>query len=174
MRRPLEAEHPVYYKHYIDLVKSDDIIKELSAQVIDFQELISEISVTNENESYAPGKWTAKEVIGHITDTERIFACRALSFARKDKTALPGFNENDYVYYANFKNRTIYDLAHEFAVLRESNITLFRSFDTEALDQIGNANGRDVSVRAILFMLAGHAAHHMNVVKTKYLENPSV
>ena len=173
MKRPEETEHPVYYKHYIDLVKSDNIIKVLSEQVIDFQELISEISEENENQAYAPGKWTPKEVIGHIIDTERILAYRALCFARKDKTPLSGFNENNYVMNANFKNRTLYDLAQEFAVLRESNITLFRSFDTEALNQAGNANGTEVTVRAILFMLAGHAVHHINVIKLKYLESPA-
>ena len=137
--------------------------------MIDIQELISEISEEKEDFAYAPGKWTPKEVIGHIIDTERIMAFRALCFARKDKTPLPGFDENYYVANANFKNRTMYDLAHEFAVVRESNIALFKCFNQEALDATGTANGREVSVRAILFMIAGHAVHHVNIIKTRYL-----
>ena len=169
MKRPEESEHPVYYKHYIDLIKSDDILKVLDEQIITMHNLISKISEDKEEYVYAPGKWTPKEVIGHILDTERIMAYRALCFARKDKTALPGFDENNYVAAANFNKRTMYDLAHSFGVMRESHIALFKHFDTEALNQVGNANGKEVTVRAILFMIAGHMEHHIHVIRTKYL-----
>ncbi len=111
MKRPANTEYPACYQKYIDLIKSDDIIKVLDEQVIDIQELISGISAEKESFRYAEGKWTPKEVIGHIIDTERIMAYRALRFARKDKTPLAGFDENNYVANADFNKRTMYDLA---------------------------------------------------------------
>lgn len=170
MKRPETTEHPVYFQKYIDLVKSDDILKALDEQVIDVQELISRISSDKELYVYAPNKWTPKEVIGHIIDTERIMAYRALCFARKDKTSFPGFDENSYVASANFNGRSMYDLAHEFAVVRQSNIALFKTFNEIQLNEIGIANGKENTVRAVLFMIAGHTEHHINVIKTKYLE----
>jgi hypothetical protein len=169
MRLPLPKEYPAYFGNYIKLVETNDIIKLLDEQVVDIQELLSNVEEEQEDFAYEPGKWTIKEVIGHIIDTERIMAYRALRFARKDKTALAGFDENNYVANANFGKRTLYDLAHEFALLRESNIALFKHFDTEMLDQIGIANDNGVSVRSLLYMIAGHAAHHVNVLKTRYL-----
>lgn len=169
MKRPQINEHPAYYTHYIGLVKGDNILKQLEDQVIDIQAIISEIPEEKENYAYAPGKWTIKEVLGHIIDTERIMAYRALRFARKDKTALPGFDENEYVANSDYNKRTLYDIAHEFAIVRESNLALFKHFNEEALDQRGTANNNEATVRAILFMIAGHANHHLNVIKTKYL-----
>jgi hypothetical protein len=167
--RPQSSEHPPYYDHYINLVEGDDIIKALTNQVIGIPAMISQIPEDKEDYAYAPGKWTLKEVLGHVIDTERILGYRALRFARKDKTVLPGYDENNFVANANFNKRTLYDLAHEFAIVRNSNIVLFKHFDPKALDEMGNANGKEVSVRAILFMIAGHTTHHMNVIRTKYL-----
>ncbi|MCE3279441.1 MAG: hypothetical protein K0S44_1632 [Bacteroidetes bacterium] len=169
MKRPSTKEAPEYYNHYIDLVKSDDVIKELKDQVLKIQAIISEIPEDKENYAYADGKWTIKQVIGHIIDTERVFGYRAMCFARKDKTALPGFDENAFVANSNFHKRTLYELGHEFAIVREANLTMFKTFEEEELSEMGNANGKDVSVRAVIFMVAGHAIHHLNVLKTKYL-----
>lgn len=169
MKRPNPSEYPEYYKSYVNEVKTDNIIKELSDQVISIQAIISEIPEDKENYAYAKGKWTIKEVLGHIIDAERVFGYRAMRFARKDKTALSGFDENLFVANANFKKQTLYALAHEFAIVREANLAMFKNFTEEALNQVGNANGKDVSVRAILFMIAGHATHHLNIIKTKYL-----
>lgn len=169
MKKPLPNEHPTYYKRYIDLISSDDILKVLDEQIIHLQELISKISQEKENFRYAEGKWTPKEVLGHILDTERIMAYRALRFARKDKTPLAGFDENNYVEHADFNEIKIHDLAHSFSLIRKSNIELFKYFDEETLNEMGNANGNEVSVRSILFMIAGHTVHHINVIKTKYL-----
>ena len=167
--RPQSSEHPPYYDHYIKLVEGDNIIKTLTNQVIGIPAMISQIPEDKEDFSYAPGKWSIKEVLGHVIDTERILGYRALRFARKDKTILPGFDENTFVAHANFNKRTLYDLAHEFAIVRNSNIVLFKNLDSKALNEIGNANGKEVSVRAILYMIAGHATHHMNVIQMKYL-----
>jgi hypothetical protein len=169
MKRPKPKEYPSFYKNYVDLVKTDNIIKELGDQILEIQAIISEIPEEKENYAYAEGKWTIKEIIGHIIDTERVLGYRAMRFARKDKTPLPGYDENFYVAHANFKKQTLYGLGHEFAIVREANLALFKVWDEEALSQMGNANKLDVSVRAILFMIAGHATHHLNVVKTKYL-----
>lgn len=170
MKRPLPNEYPSFYKNYVDNVKTDNIIKELRDQVLDIQAIISEIPEEKEDFAYAPGKWTIKEIIGHIIDTERVLGYRAMRFARKDKTPLPGYDENFFVANANFNKQTLYSLGHEFAIVREANLALFKTWDEEALSQVGVANKLDVSVRAMLYMIAGHAIHHMGVIKEKYLK----
>lgn len=170
MRRPLPNEYPTFSKKYIESVKSENIIKELRDQVIDIQAIISEIPEDREEYVYAEGKWNIKEIIGHIIDAERVLGYRALRFARKDRTPLPGYDENLYVANANFSKQTLYSLGHEFAIVREANLALFKVWDEEALSQIGVANNSEISVRALLFMIAGHASHHMNVIKEKYLK----
>jgi hypothetical protein len=169
MKRPAPNEYPHFYQNYVDLVKSDDIIRELRKQVMDIQAVIAQIPEEKENFAYAEGKWTIKEIIGHIIDTERVLGYRAMRFARKDKTPLPGYDENKYVENSTFRRQTLYSLGHEFAIVREANLALFKVWDEEALSQMGVANNLDVSVRALLFMIAGHATHHVNVIKTKYL-----
>jgi hypothetical protein len=169
MRRPTSDEYPAHFQNYMNMVRGEDIIKSLKDQVIDVQATIAEIPEEKESFAYADGKWTIKQVIGHIIDTERILGYRAMRFARKDKTALSGFDENFFVDHALFNKQTLYALGHEFAIVREANLALFKTFDEEAYSQVGNANGHDVSVRSILFMIAGHATHHLNVIKLKYL-----
>ena len=170
MRRPETIEFAPYYQKYIDLVKGDNPIKALENQIIAMQAFLSEIPEEKENYRYAEGKWSIKEVIGHLTDTERIFGYRALRFARKDNTILPGFEENDYVASANFEKRSFYNLVHEFSLVRESHIALFKTFDEEALSQIGTASNNKISVRAIIFTMAGHEIHHLNVIRERYLK----
>lgn len=169
MKRPADNEFPHFYKNYVDLVPSENIIRELSKQVMDIQAVISEIPEEKENYAYAEGKWTIKEIIGHIIDTERVLGYRAMRFARRDKTPLPGYDENKFVANATFRKQTLYSLGHEFAIVREANLALFKVWDEETMDQMGVANNLDVSVRAMLFMIAGHATHHMKVIRTKYL-----
>ena len=171
MRRPDKNEYPVYFQNYVDKVVGDDIIKALKDQVIDIQAIISEIPEEKESFAYAEGKWTIKQVIGHIIDTERILGYRAMRFERKDTTPLPGFDENLFVANAAFNKQTLYSLAHEFAIVREANVSLFQTFDEEAYSQMGIANGNNVSVRSILYMIAGHATHHLGVIKSKYLQD---
>src|SRR4051812_48598306 len=126
MKRPDETEYPDQYKRYIDLVKGDNVVKTLQNQVIAMQAFLSEIPEDKEDYAYEPGKWTVKEVIGHIIDTERIMSYRALRFARGDNRELLGFEQEAYVKNGNFNERSLYSLVHEFGVLRESNITLFK------------------------------------------------
>jgi hypothetical protein len=133
------------------------------------QQLIGDIPLEKENYSYAPGKWTIKEVIGHITDTERIFGYRALCIARGETNPLPGYDDQVYVSNGNFNARSLYDLVHEFSVVRESNLIMFKSFDAEAKGRVGIANNNQVSVSALLFMILGHEIHHLRVIRDKYL-----
>ncbi|MES2591935.1 MAG: DinB family protein [Bacteroidota bacterium] len=169
MRRPLPQENQAYFQHYIDLVKNDDVLQELNDQLAAVQLLIASVPSDKEDFSYAPHKWSIKQVIGHLADTERIMAYRVLRFSRKDKTNLSGFDENTYVANADFNNRTLAELGHEFTAMRSANLLLFKHLNEATLDETGFANGREASVRAILFMMAGHVLHHLNVLKTNYL-----
>ena len=118
---------------------------------------------------YAPDKWSIKEVIGHVVDVERIFAYRALRFARNDKTPLPEFEEDDYVNNANFDSQTLIDLGDEFRTVRESTLSMFYSFDENLFSREGTASGYKFTVRAIPFIIAGHEVHHRQVIKDKYM-----
>ncbi len=170
MKRPEPNEYVPYFQKYIDLVIGDNPIKALENQIIAMQAFLSEIPEDKENYRYAEGKWSIKEIIGHLIDTERIFGYRALCFARQDKTLLPGYEENDYVAHANFEKRSFYNLVHEYNLVRESHLALFKTFDETALTQLGTANGNKLSVRAIIFIIAGHELHHLQVIREKYLK----
>jgi uncharacterized damage-inducible protein DinB len=173
MTRPIPAEYPVHFENYISLIKREDIVHVLTEQVNEIQAFIAAIPAGKESYAYAEKKWTVKQVIAHLIDTERIMAYRALRFARKDKTQLPGFDENLFANNNDAAYRTLKDLAQEFKLVRESNLAMFKHFDEETLHERGNANGKECSVRALLFVIAGHALHHMNVIKARYLTNPN-
>ena len=170
MKKPEINEHPPYYKYYIDLVSSEHGVKALENQIIEMQQFIGSVPVEMEEYKYAEGKWTIKEVLGHICDVERILGYRALCISRGEQQELPGFDEDQYVLHGNFNKRSLYDLAHEFSLVRESNIAMFKNFDEQVLDKMGNANKYNMSVRALLFMIAGHEKHHIKVIKERYLK----
>ena len=167
--RPSPGDYSTYYDSYIKLIEGDDILKILNEQSKSTQDILNSFSEHRGNYRYADGKWTVKEVIGHLLDTERIFAYRALCIARGEKKSLPGFNQDDYVSEGNFNRREIFEITYEYRLLRESNLLLFRSFTPEMLKLKGFANESSVSVLAILFIIAGHEKHHMNVLKEKYI-----
>ena len=169
MSKPKSNEYPSYYGRYIDLIDSDDILSVLENQNLEMSKLLSRISEEAASYRYAPEKWSVKEVIGHINDAERIFAHRAIRFARNDKTPLPGFEQNDYVKYANFDARTLIDLSEEFRVVRESTLTMVYSFEDEIFSREGTASELKFTVRAILYIIAGHESHHRQVIKEKYM-----
>jgi hypothetical protein len=169
MRRPEPSEYAAFYAGYISKVDGRNVIREMQEQLLELQELVSLIPEDKENYAYAPGKWTIKEVIGHIIDTERVMAYRAMRISRKDKTNLPGFDENVYINNSNFNSRSLYDLGHEFALVREGNVAMVKSFSEEMIAEMGIANNKDVSVRALIFILVGHAAHHIAVIRERYL-----
>lgn len=165
----LPTEYPAYQKTYIDTVDDVDLIEELEISLHRFIRFVREIPMDKFDYRYAPGKWTIKEIIQHVIDCERIFAYRALAFARNDKTPLPGFEENDYASESDGNSRHLNSLLTELSEVRQSNITLFKSFSPEALLRIGNANGNPNSVRALGFAIIGHQNHHQRVYEERYL-----
>lgn len=167
--RPATTEYDPYYERYISLVPDNDIGQTLSAQLEETLKLLGTISEAQAGYRYAPDKWSIKEVIGHVVDTERIFAYRALRFARNDHTPIEGYDQDEFARYGGFAERTLADLAAEFEHVRRANIVLFGSFNETVLERHGMANNVEVSVRALLYILAGHERHHRNVLKTRYL-----
>ena len=169
MMRPNPGDYDPYFERYIKLVEDDNIIKILYEQNKTTREKIKSISDYKGNYRYADGKWTIKEVVGHILDSERILAYRALSLARGEKKSLPGFDHNDYVREGNFNRRELTELSFEFKLLRESNLLMFKNFSEEMLCKKGLANEASVTVLALLYIIAGHEKHHLNVLEEKYL-----
>lgn len=167
MNRPQIQEYPEAFSNYINLVERD-VIEILNNQISDFTNLLNNL-VEKADYAYAPGKWTIKELVGHMIDTERIMIYRLTCFARNEKAPLPGFDENDYVANANFSARSLFSLSEEFAQLRKSNLFLFDSLSEEELNRVGTASGKLISVRAIVYMLAGHVIHHTKIIKERYL-----
>jgi uncharacterized damage-inducible protein DinB len=169
--KPESNEFVPYYSKYISLVRDGDVVSTLRQQLDNSLSLLRGISEEKANSRYAPDKWSVKEVVGHVLDTERIFGYRALRFARNDQTPLNGFEQDDYVRAANFGKIRLSDLADEFQNVRQANIHLFRSLDDAAWLRRGAANENEVSVRALAYIIAGHELHHMGILKTKYLQS---
>lgn len=166
--RPQADEHVPYYGRYIALVPDGDLISILQDQMEDTSRVLRAIPIEMADHAYSEGKWTVKEVIGHMGDVERIMSYRALRFARADATELPGFDENTYVPAANFGRRTVDDLVDELVAVRAATIHLLRPLDDAALARRGAANGAEISVRALAYIIAGHERHHMSVLRERY------
>ncbi|WP_442589586.1 DinB family protein [Pedobacter sp. AW31-3R] len=167
MNRPQPNEYPEWAKNYIDQV-ADDLFDLLERQSSDWPEFINSIA-HKADYAYAPGKWTIREIAGHIIDTERILVYRLTAFARKEQAALPGFDEDQYVAEARFSERDLQSLTEEFSLLRKANLYLFRSLNAQELDHVGTASERRLTVRALLFVIAGHVVHHTRIIKERYL-----
>ena len=166
--RPVAAEYAPYYGRYIDKVPDGDLLRTLEDQGRETQAVLAGLSEAKALHRYAPGKWSVKEVIGHVTDTERVFSYRALRFARGDATTLPGFDENAWVPAGSFDARSLKDLAAELDVVRRATIALFRGLDAAALARRGTASDNAVSVRAIAWIIAGHERHHVALLHERY------
>ncbi|MBT3741221.1 MAG: DinB family protein [Polaribacter sp.] len=164
-------EFAPYFEQYMQLVSKDEksIIENLVASQKVFDDVLRNLPVEKHNFSYAEGKWTMKELIQHIIDTERVFSYRALCFARNDNTSLPGFDQDVFVENDNANDRNYYDLLNEIEVLRKSSIQLFKSFSDEALLRVGVASNNKMSVRALGYLFSGHQMHHLNIIKERYL-----
>ena len=167
--RPVIGDYAEYYQKYIDLVKGDDIFRILVEQNMESQNVLNSFSESKSNYKYAEGKWTVKEVVGHMMDVERIFAYRALCIARGEQQPLPGMDQNSYVAQGNFNKRQLFDLNYEYRLIRESNILLFGGFDKSVLQNRGTASGYEVTVLALMFMTAGHEKHHLNILLERYI-----
>lgn len=166
---PLRSdEFPAEWSRYIDTV-SGDLIESLREQLETFPAFLQSIPAGKSEYAYAEDKWNVKEVIGHILDTERIMSYRAFCFARNDTKELPGFDQDVYVENAHFNSYSLEHYAEEFVLIRKANLILFESFQENALLRSGLAGGRLVSVRALLYMIAGHVNHHRMIIHERYL-----
>jgi uncharacterized damage-inducible protein DinB len=158
-----------YYLPYIQLAANQDIVLGLKKNVISVVDFYQNIPSEKLEHAYAEGKWTPKDILLHIIDTERVFVYRAMRIARQDKTEMVGFEQDDYVDAGKANNRTINSLIEEYKAVRNATIVLFDSFSDEELKSIGKANGSPVSVRAIGYIITGHENHHNNVIRERYL-----
>lgn len=167
--KPIKSEFPEYYSRYVDIVPVGNIINLLEKQSITLVDFFSGISEKKSLFRYAKGKWSIKEILGHLIDAERILAYRILRYVRNDKTDLPQFDENNYVKNSRFDNILFIHLIEEFRALRYSNLLLFRRFGQESLLITGTAESNEFTVRAILNIIYGHTAHHLKIVEEQYL-----
>jgi hypothetical protein len=161
--------YPNFYKPYVILSESQPLtlaLNELGKNAVNFYEHLQK---EQWNYSYAPGKWTIKDILGHIIDTERVMSFRALCFGRRDLAKLPGFEQNDYARNGNYKERDPKDLIQEFHLLRQSNIIMFKGFSPEDLEQTGIASNGEFSVKALGYIIAGHEVYHQKIIENRYL-----
>lgn len=165
--KPQQDEFAPYYNRYVSLIDGD-VLDLLEQQAGTFTAYIRNIPEDKADYAYAEGKWTVRQALGHIIDTERIMAYRALRIARQDTTPLPGYEQDDYVTVSDVSDRSLSSYAEEFEVVRKSNMFLFRSFKEEALNCKGIASEQPVSVRALLYIVAGHLEHHIRIFEERY------
>ena len=168
IEKPGASEHAPYFSRYIDLVPAGDVLSVLRSQIDGTMAELRGISDADSLHRYAEGKWSIREVVGHLSDAERIFCYRALRFARNDRTPLPGFEENDYVPAARFDARDWGGLIEEYGAVRRSSLCFFGGLDEGAWDRRGVASEHEISVRAIAYAVAGHELHHMRIVRERY------
>jgi hypothetical protein len=168
--KPVPGTYPKYFENYVPLVKEEDVNTAFANNYQELSSFLKGIPPDLENYAYAPGKWTIKQVLNHMTDTERIFTYRALRFARKDPQQPLPFEEDDYAKHAEVGSRTLADLIEEFEAVRKASILLFKSFSDNTLLCSGKTAAGDCTVLALGYTTCGHAIHHMNVLKERYLK----
>lgn len=169
MKNIERSEYSDYFEYYINLNPNDTIIEGLENQLKATTDFFKNIPFEKLEYQYEAGKWTPKDILQHLIDTERVFSYRALRFARFDETPLPGYEENDFAASANANLRSIEELIEEYVIARKSTILLFKSFSDIMLESVGVASGASNSVRAIGYVITGHDIHHINVIKERYL-----
>ncbi|HKR63703.1 MAG TPA: DinB family protein [Thermoanaerobaculia bacterium] len=170
--RPASTDYASYYGGYVELVPEEDVLAAIEKQSSETQKMLAAIDETRGAYRYEDGKWSVKEVLGHVIDAERIFGYRALAIARGDTNSLPGFDEKRYMEHAGFDAWRVGDLAEEYALLRRANIVMLRNLPAEAWDRRGIANNGEVTTRALAFIMLGHERHHLNVLRERYLVKP--
>lgn len=166
--KPQAHEYNPYYGKYISKVPEGDVLALLQTQIAETASLLRQMPEDRASFRYAPDKWSIKEVVGHVCDTERIMTYRALRVGRGDTKPLPGFEQDDYIKTGNFDSRTLADLVSEFELIRQTTLALFRNFDEEALLRMGTASDSPISTRALVYIVAGHERHHEQILKEKY------
>lgn len=171
-KRPESSEYNPYYETYIGKVKGDYFIQNLKEQKFETLAVLSKLTDKDWNHKYAPEKWTVKEVMMHIMDTERIFAYRALRVARNDGTPMPGFDQNDYVPFYNATQRSGSSIMAEYESIRNSTISLFENLSDDDYGRRGEASGSPVSSLSLGYMIAGHEIHHVQLLHERYFNKP--
>ena len=173
MNRPTPTEYAPYYEGYISQVSESDIMPVLRSQMDELDVLLGRVEPEHETHRYAEGKWSIRQIVGHLIDGERVFGYRVFCIARGEQQNLPGFDQNDYMMTAPYDRIDLEDLLSELRLIRLGNIAMMRTLDEEAWSRAGNANSNQVTVRALAFIMAGHLRHHMNVLRERYLSNAS-
>ena len=166
--RPADTEFAPFYAAYIARVPETDPLPALEAQPAELHALADRVTIDDEIYRYALGKWSVRQVVGHLIDTERVMGYRAFAIGRGEAKPLPGFDENEYVARANADDRSVKEHAHEFAAVRHANLWAIRRWEPEDWDRVGNANGKSVSARAIAYIMAGHVRHHVALLRERY------
>ena len=168
MSRPLETEYALDFQGYVSHVSEDDIMPALRSQIDALDVLLEHVAPERETYRYAEGKWSIREIVGHLIDGERVFGYRALCIARGETQNLPGFDQDQYMLTAPFDRIELEDLLSEFRLVRLSNIAMLRTLDENAWARMGTANGNPISVRALVYVMVGHLRHHMGVLRERY------
>ncbi|MEH7110563.1 DinB family protein [Bacillus sp. JJ1764] len=171
LQRPNENEYPEYYVPYVSLVRDGDLITLLKENLAQVSELFDSLSDEDGQYRYAHGKWSIKEVLGHISDTERVMSYRLLRIGRGDQTSLAGFNEEYFVNGSQVNDLPIKSILNEYITVRNATIALIENMPKSAWENVGNANNLPVTARAVAYILAGHEIHHRNIITQKYLPN---
>lgn len=169
-----EGDFPPYFGRYIDLVSGTPLLEALDTTKKELLELFEGIDEEKSNYAYEQGKWTIKEMLCHMIDTERVMSYRALRLARNDKTPLPGFEQDDFVTHANTNKRTLEELLNEYEVVRSATKVLFETFDGEVLQRKGTVSDGPMIVAALGYIIAGHERHHVGILKERYLDEVSL
>ena len=169
--RPQPDEHAPYFSRYIELVPEEDLLGAIETQTRETAALLAGVGEEKAAFRYAPDKWSIKQLVGHVTDAERVFAFRLLAFARGEQSPLPGFDENVYVENAGFDARPFAELLDAFAATRRATLLLLRGLPPEAWTRSGTANEKPISVRAVAYTLLGHELHHVKVLRERYLQH---
>ena len=174
MNRPTETEYAPYYQNYVDQVSESDVLAVLRSEIDDLDVLLNRVPTDKETYAYGEGKWSIREIVGHLIDGERVFGYRAFCIARGETQNLPGFEQDDYLRTAPYNQISLEDLMSELRLVRLSNIAMFRTLDEAAWSRTGTANNNPVTVRALAFVMAGDLRHHMNVLRDRYLSHEPV
>ncbi len=167
MKKPYKDEYALYYHTYIEKVPDGDVVKSMKKQIVEVKRLFKNVTKKQSVFRYSPGKWSVKEVLGHILEAERIFAYRALRFARNDKKDLHGFDENEYIHQSNYNETKLADLVEEFCSLRTSNMLMFKNFSDEMCLRFGTINGNKLTVRALAYIMTWHVRNHLKTLKER-------
>jgi len=168
MRRPADTEYAPFYAGYVALVPETDVLSVLEEQRDVFRRFAAAVPADRERHRYAEGKWSIREVAGHIVDAERVFGYRAFAISRGERAPLPSFDENDYVRESGYEDVPLGDVVDELVVVRDANLAVLRRLPADALGRLGTASGKPVSVRALAFIMAGHPRHHLEILRERY------